>query len=162
MFQLSNMAADELHPCKNQSSLSCEKCKPRLTGCMQAVVTIQHNIYTLLTHDKYFVKDGDDDLVSSLDSVISASRKHTCLQCGKSFSNAQSIRLHEPIHSGIYPYRCNICGRGIVSTSNYRRHMAMHTGTRDYKCPVCLLAFTCAWSLKRHIRQVHCHTNNLE
>ena len=27
MFLLSNMAADELHPCKNQNSLSCEKCK---------------------------------------------------------------------------------------------------------------------------------------
>ena len=98
----------------------------------------------------------------SLDSVISASRKHTCLQCGKSFSNAQSIRLHEPMHSGIYPYRCDICHQGIVSTSNYRRHMAMHKGTRDHKCPVCLLAFTCAWSLKRHIRQVHCHTDNFE
>ena len=157
MFQLSNMAAVELHPCKNQSSLSCEKCKPRLTGCMQAVVTIQHIhlescVFVCLQTARS----------RSLDSVISTSRKHTCLQCGKSFSNAQNFRQHDPIHSVIYPYRCNICGRGIVSTSNYRRHMAMHTGTRDYKCPVCLLAFTCAWSLKRHIRQVHCHTNNLE
>ena len=97
----------------------------------------------------------------SLDSAISASREYTtCLQCGKMFSNAQSIRLHEPIQSGIYPYRCDICGRGIISTSNYRRHMAMHTGTRDYKCPICLQAFTCAWSSKRHTRQVH--TNNFE
>ena len=88
-------------------------------------------------------------------SVIPASHKNTCSQCGKNFSGIYFLHVHEAAHKGNYPYWCEICGKGCLSTSNLRRHVAAHAGVHDYKCTWCMQEFTCSWNLKRHVRHFH-------
>ena len=94
---------------------------------------------------------------TSRSSVIPSPRKHTCSQCGSSFSRLHFLNLHEAAHKGCYPYWCENCGKGCLSKSNLRRHMASHRDMRDYKCSLCLLTFSYASSLKRHV--YHCHND---
>ncbi|KAK2172661.1 hypothetical protein NP493_942g00095 [Ridgeia piscesae] len=88
-------------------------------------------------------------------SVVQASRRHTCSQCGKKFSGMQFLQVHEAAHRGDYPYWCEICGKGCLSSSNLKRHMLAHAGVRAYKCKWCMQVFTCAWNLKRHVLHIH-------
>ena len=87
------MAADELHPCKNQNSLSCEKCKIRQTGCMHAVVTIKHIHFMLVSHCGEYMANGLTNAVRHEFVMIAndrqtfvAVRKHSrsflwCFEC---------------------------------------------------------------------------------
>ena len=91
------------------------------------------------------------------DSVIPSASKHTCLQCGSSFSRLHFLRLHEAAHGGYYPFRCEICGKGSLNSSNLRRHMSTHSDKTEHKCTVCNLSFRYESSLKRHFE--HCHND---
>ena len=96
---------------------------------------------------------------TSRSSVIPSPRKHTCSQCGSSFSRLHFLNLHEAAHKGCYPYWCEICGKGSLNTSNLRRHMATHSGKTDHSCTLCRQSFRYFSSLKRHVE--HCHKDTI-
>ena len=57
----------------------------------------------------------------------SAGGKYQCNICGKLFTRAHSVIVHQRIHTGERPYRCEICGKTFTQVSCMRRHMQLHS-----------------------------------
>ncbi|KAM9316325.1 zinc finger protein 783-like [Gastrophryne carolinensis] len=106
-------------------------------------------------------------------------RPFQCSQCQQSFSESESLLLHQTVHSpwvhdeqegggNIYivpaessstiirsrpaPYLCGDCGRGFASSYKLKVHQRIHTGERPYKCLVCDKRFHKSAHLKVHFR----------
>ncbi|XP_060087432.1 zinc finger protein 76 isoform X3 [Heteronotia binoei] len=76
--------------------------------------------------------------------------------CGRLYSTAHHLRVHERVHTGIRPYRCDFssCGKAFATGYSLKNHLRIHTGEKPYKCPedVCNKAFKTSGDLQKHIR----------
>ena len=73
-----------------------------------------------------------------------------CASCGRRFSSAWGLKVHEDGHRGIFPYHCAYCARGFTSQTNLRGHLVKHTGVREFRCTACGREYTYARELRRH------------
>lgn len=77
-------------------------------------------------------------------------RPFLCGVCGKSFTVAQSLKLHEMTHTKEQPYKCTDCGRGFNKYWNFIQHKRIHTGELPYACSVCGERFRHNVTMKQH------------
>ncbi|XP_039621280.1 zinc finger protein 345-like [Polypterus senegalus] len=75
-----------------------------------------------------------------------------CMECGRTFTRATSLKCHQILHRGEKPYQCTICWKAFSHGWVLKRHQRIHTGEKPYQCPVCRRAFNLADNLKRHQR----------
>ncbi len=57
------------------------------------------------------------------------SQLHACNECGKMFTSAWGLRLHQPLHTGQWKYVCQICDRGFMETKKFNAHVKSHKKT---------------------------------
>uniref|UniRef100_A0A4W3J6Y6 Zinc finger protein 143b n=1 Tax=Callorhinchus milii TaxID=7868 RepID=A0A4W3J6Y6_CALMI len=81
--------------------------------------------------------------------------------CGRLYTTAHHLKVHERAHTGDRPYRCEHpgCGKAFATGYGLKSHTRTHTGEKPYRCPEesCDKAFKTSGDLQKHIRT---HTGN--
>ncbi|KAK3923130.1 Zinc finger protein OZF [Frankliniella fusca] len=83
-------------------------------------------------------------------NVHTAQRSYTCHMCGKSFIQAQTLKVHMVLHSGEKPYVCSYCGKGFAQSAPLKTHIRIHTGEKPFSCHACGDRFSTRSALNSH------------
>ena len=84
-------------------------------------------------------------------------RPHKCNICGKTYIEAQTLKIHMRKHSGDRPYVCHHCGLQFYSSSNLLSHRnSAHSDSREiHKCDICDARLSTQGNLRVHKKVVH-------
>ena len=87
---------------------------------------------------------------------------YRCNQCGKYFSAARSLALHEKIHLGNKPFKCPVegCGKEFYVHAMLVRHAHVHSQVREEECTFknCtshIKKFKTKAAVRQHIKNWH-------
>ncbi|KAJ8247548.1 hypothetical protein GJAV_G00247610 [Gymnothorax javanicus] len=76
--------------------------------------------------------------------------------CGKLYTTAHHLKVHERVHTGDRPYICDRLGCGKTFATGYglKSHIRTHTGEKPYRCQEfnCQKSFKTSGDLQKHIR----------
>ncbi|KAK2721647.1 zinc finger protein 345-like [Artemia franciscana] len=102
------------------------------------------------------VLTNEDQAETSRTKLQQTSKKNVCTECGESFRQAVSLRIHMASHSGLRPYECQTCKMRFDKACELSRHKKIHSKNyRPFGCPQCGRAFSSKHHMQRHVLSVH-------
>ncbi|NXI46490.1 ZNF76 protein, partial [Galbula dea] len=117
------------------------------------------DVETINALKQYASKDlQEEEVHSSEKGQQVGSRTFQCGYegCGRLYTTAHHLKVHERVHTGDRPYTCVFpsCGKAFATGYGLKSHMRTHTGEKPYKCPedMCSKAFKTSGDLQKHIR----------
>lgn len=76
--------------------------------------------------------------------------------CGKLYTTANHLKVHERVHTGDKPYCCDLpgCGKKFATGYGLKSHIRTHTGEKPYCCQElnCKKTFKTSGDLQKHTR----------
>ncbi|KAG9267141.1 zinc finger protein 143a isoform X1 [Astyanax mexicanus] len=114
-----------------------------------------------------FITNGQEGVVqmqillpghSSRRAVQSGEKSFQCSYegCGKLYTTAHHLKVHERIHTGDKPYCCDKpgCGKKFATGYGLKSHIRTHTGEKPYCCQElnCKKSFKTSGDLQKHTR----------
>uniref|UniRef100_A0A8C1IDW0 Zinc finger protein 143b n=1 Tax=Cyprinus carpio TaxID=7962 RepID=A0A8C1IDW0_CYPCA len=76
--------------------------------------------------------------------------------CGRLYTTAHHLKVHERSHTGDKPYICEHmgCGKKFATGYGLKSHVRTHTGEKPYRCQElnCLKSFKTSGDLQKHTR----------
>lgn len=80
-----------------------------------------------------------------------------CEYCGRSFTSRyySNYLCHIKYHVGQRPHKCDVCGKTYVEAQTLKIHMRKHSDTRPYICQFCGLRFFSTSALSSHTNRMH-------
>ncbi|XP_071989710.1 uncharacterized protein [Engystomops pustulosus] len=80
-------------------------------------------------------------------------RPHRCNVCSKTFAKKQHLNAHRRTHTEDRPYTCNQCGRSFRQNSTLTTHLWSHAGHKPFHCTCCTKSFSRKTDLVAHMRR---------
>ncbi|NWH78786.1 ZNF76 protein, partial [Piaya cayana] len=117
------------------------------------------DVETMTALKQYASKDLQEEEVHSSEKGQQVNRRAFRCEyegCGRLYTTANHLKVHERSHTGDRPYTCIFpsCGKAFATGYGLKSHMRTHTGEKPYKCPedMCSKAFKTSGDLQKHIR----------
>ncbi|XP_045545240.1 zinc finger protein 143 isoform X2 [Salmo salar] len=121
-------------------------------------LSMSYHIYQQLTLDTYFFQIvlQRQSGRSSREQPTEKSFRCDYEGCGKLYTTAHHLKVHERYHTGDRPYLCDHlgCGKKFATGYGLKSHIRTHTGEKPYRCQEvhCAKSFKTSGDLQKHIR----------
>uniref|UniRef100_A0A8C7Z151 Zinc finger protein 143b n=1 Tax=Oryzias sinensis TaxID=183150 RepID=A0A8C7Z151_9TELE len=102
------------------------------------------------------VLQGQDNRQARVSNVGEKSFRCDYEGCGKLYTTAHHLKVHERSHTGDKPYICDFrgCGKKFATGYGLKSHSRTHTGEKPYRCQElnCNKSFKTSGDLQKHTR----------
>lgn len=102
------------------------------------------------------VLQGQDNRPGRVSNVGEKSFRCEYDGCGKLYTTAHHLKVHERSHTGDKPYVCDYpsCGKKFATGYGLKSHSRTHTGEKPYRCQEmnCCKSFKTSGDLQKHTR----------
>uniref|UniRef100_A0AAQ6ISG1 C2H2-type domain-containing protein n=1 Tax=Anabas testudineus TaxID=64144 RepID=A0AAQ6ISG1_ANATE len=102
------------------------------------------------------VLQGQDNRPGRVSNVGEKSFRCEYEGCGKLYTTAHHLKVHERSHTGDKPYICDYpgCGKKFATGYGLKSHSRTHTGEKPYRCQEmnCCKSFKTSGDLQKHTR----------
>ncbi|XP_034031745.1 zinc finger protein 143 [Thalassophryne amazonica] len=102
------------------------------------------------------VLQGQDNRSGRTSNVGEKSYRCEYEGCGKLYTTAHHLKVHERSHTGDKPYICDYvgCGKKFATGYGLKSHSRTHTGEKPYRCQEmnCCKSFKTSGDLQKHTR----------
>jgi len=94
-------------------------------------------------------------------AALMKARPHLCSHdgCGKRFSKANALMIHERVHTGDKLFKCSHkgCGKSVSPAGHLKDHERIHTGEKPFMCSYkgCGYRSTRSSNVTQHCKSMH-------
>uniref|UniRef100_A0AAY4D9H7 C2H2-type domain-containing protein n=1 Tax=Denticeps clupeoides TaxID=299321 RepID=A0AAY4D9H7_9TELE len=105
---------------------------------------------------RYIVLQGPESRATRVQNVGEKTFRCDHEGCGKLYTTAHHLKVHERSHTGDKPYMCDHigCGKKFATGYGLKSHIRTHTGEKPYRCQElnCHKSFKTLGDLQKHTR----------